>query len=130
MKIVTNRCFGGFSLSHKAVMEYAKRMGIVLYSSDRPYSSEKRKFFIYFLVPVEEYLRLYETNDAALDEVTFSERDIPRDDPVLVSVVEDLGGEANGIYAELHITEIPDGVDWEIEEFDGREWVSEKHRTW
>ena len=30
----------------------------------------------------------------------------------------------------LGIVEIPDGVEWEIEEYDGDEWVSEKHRKW
>ena len=30
----------------------------------------------------------------------------------------------------LKIIEIPDDVDWIIEEYDGNEWVAEKHRTW
>jgi len=30
----------------------------------------------------------------------------------------------------LKIVDIPDGVEWEIEEYDGMEWVAEKHRTW
>lgn len=56
--------------------------------------------------------------------------DIPRDDPVLVSIVEELGSEANGQFAELKVVEIPDGVNWEIEEYDGKEWAAEQHRTW
>jgi hypothetical protein len=28
------------------------------------------------------------------------------------------------------VVEIPDGVEWEIAEYDGLEWVAEKHRTW
>jgi hypothetical protein len=36
----------------------------------------------------------------------------------------------SGRCAELRIVEIPDGVDYEIEEYDGKEWVSEVHRTW
>ena len=36
----------------------------------------------------------------------------------------------NGKHATLKIVKIPDGVEWEIEEYDGREWISEKHRTW
>ena len=55
---------------------------------------------------------------------------IPRDDPTLVQVVEQLGESANGCYASLLIVEVPDGVKWEIEEYDGIEWVSEAHRTW
>jgi hypothetical protein len=56
--------------------------------------------------------------------------DIPRDDPVLVSVVRELGDRANGNFAELKIVEIPASVDWQIDEYDGREWVAEVHRTW
>jgi hypothetical protein len=56
--------------------------------------------------------------------------DIERDDPYLVQIVREMGAEADGKYATLKIVEIPGDVDWEIGEYDGREWVSEKHRTW
>jgi hypothetical protein len=56
--------------------------------------------------------------------------DIARDDPVLIELVETLGQEIESSYAKLKIVEIPDDVEWEIEEYDGMEWVSEKHRTW
>ena len=57
-------------------------------------------------------------------------RDLPRDDPKLVECVESLGKRANGQSADLKVVKIPDGVDWEIEEYDGSEWVAEKHKTW
>jgi len=60
----------------------------------------------------------------------FYDRDIPRDDPILIQVFKELGDAANGFAADLKIVEIPDGVDWEIEEYDGNEWVAEVHRTW
>ena len=56
--------------------------------------------------------------------------DIERDDPFLVKVVESLGEAADGRHADLHIVSIPEGVDWQIEEYDGKEWIAEKHRTW
>jgi hypothetical protein len=56
--------------------------------------------------------------------------DLARDDPVLVAIVRELGADANGDYAALKIVEVPYGVDWTIEEYDGTEWVAEKHRTW
>ena len=37
---------------------------------------------------------------------------------------------AGGCYARLEIIEIPDKVEWEIDEYDGLEWVAEKHRRW
>ena len=55
---------------------------------------------------------------------------IPRDDPILIQVVEELGEASWGSAAELKIVDIPDDVEWEIEDYDGQEWVSEVHRTW
>lgn len=60
----------------------------------------------------------------------FYDRDIPRDDPILIQLFEEMGDAANGFAADMKIVEIPDGVDWEIEEYDGNEWVAEVHRTW
>jgi len=53
-----------------------------------------------------------------------------RTDDDLIACVEELGDDANGKYADLDVIEIPAGVDFEIKEFDGAEWVAEKHRTW
>jgi hypothetical protein len=55
---------------------------------------------------------------------------IKRDDTDLVVVVEELGAKANGTFAELKIVEIPEDVNWEIDEYDGTECVAEVHRTW
>lgn len=57
-------------------------------------------------------------------------RGIARDDPALIQTVEELGNAANGPFANLNIVEIPDDVNWEITEYDGYEYVAEKHRTW
>ena len=32
--------------------------------------------------------------------------------------------------AELAIVEIPDGIEWEIDDYDGIETIAETHRTW
>jgi len=60
----------------------------------------------------------------------FFDRYLDRDDPVLVAVVEELGTAADTSVSELRVVEIPDDVEWQIEEYDGSEWVAEKHRTW
>ena len=116
VKIVINRCYGGFSLSHKAVMEYAKLKGITLYVHETPYCTEYTK------VPWDEY--------KGGKGLYFCDFDIPRDDPMLVQVVETLGKEANGDCAELDIVEIPSGIDWIISEYAGMEHIAESHRTW
>jgi hypothetical protein len=67
---------------------------------------------------------------AGVTDENWSYYEISRDDPILVHLVEELMEDANGPYSELKVVEIPDGVDWYVEEYDGIEWVAEVHRTW
>lgn len=67
---------------------------------------------------------------ANITDDSFWEQDIMRDDEHLVAIVDEMDEESWGNFAELKIVEIPPGVEWQIEEYDGREWVAEKHRTW
>ena len=53
-----------------------------------------------------------------------------RTNPHLISVIEEIGEEADGNYAQLEIIDIPDDVDWYIDDYDGIETVREKHRSW
>ncbi len=56
--------------------------------------------------------------------------EIARDDPDLVEIVERMGETADGPFAQLKVVEIPDDVKWQVEEYDGREWVAEVYRVW
>ena len=67
---------------------------------------------------------------AGIADADFHSRNIPRDDEHLISVVELMGTEANTRFSKLKIVEIPDDVNWYVEEYDGHEWVAERHRTW
>ena len=73
----------------------------------------------------EEAIKRLDYNDT-----THEIWDIPRDHPELIRVVEELGYEANGIYSELKIVEIPDDVEWKIVDEYGLEHVAEKSRVW
>lgn len=125
-KIVYNACYGGFSLSHEAIMRYAEIKGITMYTD------EQYGFTNYYLCPPEEYDRiLAEEKDnpvaperfARSNELYFSGRDFERTDPILVQVVEELGDKADGRCAKLYITEIPAGTLYRIDEYDGLESV-------
>jgi len=75
----------------------------------------------------EAALKEYKDRKGITDK-NFWYYDIPRDCPVLVEIVE--RGAADGAYADLKVVEIPDDVNWYIEEYDGLEHVAERHRTW
>ena len=75
----------------------------------------------------KEALALF--NERSGTTITY-EHDIERNNPILVEIVEQLGESANTRFSELKVVEIPDDVEWGIEEYDGNEWIAEKHRTW
>lgn len=140
MKVVINACYGGFSLSHAAVLRYAEIKGITLYAESTKCSLVPH---IYYTVPKElrtrelsqkEFMTLsllerIDYNKRCAEESLYA-RAIPRDDPALVQVVEEMGRAADGDCARLEVVEIPDDVAWHIEEYDGNEQVAEDHRTW
>jgi hypothetical protein len=72
-------------------------------------------------------LALYNKRSGSAHDYT---GDILRDCPHLVRLVEEMGEKAGSSHSRLRIVEIPDDVEWQIEEYDGSEWVAEKHRTW
>ena len=135
MKIVINTCYGGFSLSEKAMKEYFRLKGWPFYVED------EKLYNTYWKVPLSERVQEIDWNKATMEEKiaynekyseqTCYERDIERNDPDLIRAIETVGTEeASGGYASLKIVEIPDDVEWQIEEYDGSEWVAEKHRIW
>jgi len=148
MKVVINDKFGGFGLSHKAIMRYAELKGIKLYAwvddIDKRIQGEDTKledaFLVHYaIVPQEEYEALLkEEKEKPISPKRFEKSsalyfvdgDIPRTDPDLIKVIGELGDEANGRFSKLKIIKIPDDVEWEIEEYDGNEWIAEKHRRW
>lgn len=74
------------------------------------------------------------TKDVIRSDNWYIDIDVRRDDPVLIKIIETVGlDNAAGNFAQLAIVEIPDDVPedgWEIKDYDGVEWVAEKHRTW
>ena len=139
-KVVINKCYGGFGLSHEAVMRYFEIKGINVYPEQ---GKDYWKFWTYWTVKPEDRIELKEGEDfykmsiedrRAYNEAhsaqTIYEREIERHDPALIQAVEELGSKANGSHAELSVVEIPDDINYIIEEYDGMEHIAEAHRTW
>lgn len=130
MKVVINVSYGGFAISDEAFERYLTLKGVKFYTGDGLFGSKQ-----FFSVPVEEYL---EINRKCIDKGDYTEAnalylssyDIERNDPVLVQVVEEMEEDAWGTCAQLKVIEIPDDVQWTVQEYDGSEWVAETHRTW
>jgi hypothetical protein len=114
MKIVVNKCFGGFSVSRKAVEFMAERGNEQAKAElDEILSGKKNSYF-------DNYYGYSEKFDSEYN----------RTDPDLILAVETLKDEANSGCSKLKVVEIPDGIEWEISDYDGMETIHEKHRTW
>jgi hypothetical protein len=120
MKVVINRCFGGFGLSKYAFELLLQRKGV-------EYETRPAKFAI-----GDHDVDYYHKGHLGEDEhfITGYEFFDNRSDPDLIAVVEEMGAAADGWAAELAVVEIPDDVKWHIHEYDGMEHVAEDHRTW
>lgn len=139
-KVIICDQHGGFSLSREGETVYLARKGKTPYfyvsahenghtNFDRTvrWNPGERYFVVYTLLEDVGDEPDKETLNAA---EWFSGRDIKRDDPDLLAVFEELGQEAAGSHAHFKVVEIPDGVEWQIEEYDGLEWVAETHAVW
>lgn len=101
MNIVINRCYGGFSVTE----EVYKELGLEWTG----YGYLKNS---YFDIESDNYEKF-------------------RAEPRLIDAIKKIGlAESSGSCAELDIVEIPDGVDWYIDEYDGIESIHENHRSW
>ena len=122
MKVVINRCYGGFGLSHEAVMRYFEIKGVTVYP-EQDKSLGHWKFWTYWLVKPEDRIESKEGEafyamsmedrrayNQAHSEQTAYPREMERHDPVLVQVVEEMGDKANGAHVKLAVVEIPDDV--------------------
>ncbi len=89
MKILINRCYGGFGISDEALELYKQK------------------------VPLYEYDNGYH---------------IERTDSILIEIFEEKGSEfVSGPFSDIQLQIIPDNCHYYIEEYDGKEGISD---TW
>lgn len=141
MKIVINKCFGGFGLSD-AAYERLIELGIPV----RKYVEEKKGTDgLYKKVSKNEGEVIFDRRLSPPESDRFSKEEyeklmgrywetwIDRDNrshPLLIKVVEELGKKSWGNHAQLQVVEIPDGIKFEIADYDGVETIHEQHRSW
>lgn len=160
MKVVINTCFGGFGLSAIALKRYAELCGRECYFFNHPRVApgptdydryepvriedvDKQFGVCAFDIPNPNEVippRTKRWHELSLEDRQAANKlyaqhsiygdDLARDDKNLVRVVEELGSRADGAFAKLKVVEIPDGVEWEIDEYDGQESIHEHHRVW
>ena len=135
-KVILNKCFGGFGLSKEAYELYAKKKGISVFH----YTQENLKKEIYtYATDDNRTFDFYFTKDFG-DNVYISDEDFKkyflkldedfREDKTLIEVVEELGEKANAFYSNLKIVEIPDDLDYVIDNYDGIETLRQKVQEW
>jgi hypothetical protein len=146
-RIVINADYGGFHPSAKAIMRWAELSGIEMHcivGIDRNFSLTEPRHYreIDLAKEPESFLNTYFITKPLMEDGTIDDSSYWywgsndefekkfRTDPNLIQAIEELGDEASGSCSTLKIVEIPDEVEWVIQEYDGMEWIAEKHRTW
>jgi len=144
MKIVINKCYGGFSISVEAAKMMAKL-------GDKQAELELNDWY-----KEQGWLDFFKKNgvwpkDCPQNQIPYLEisakHDIQaefhgygyvdgfdngysRTSDSLIKAVEKLGKRANGVFSSLQVVEIPDGIDYYIDNYDGMESIHENHRSW
>jgi len=101
MKIAINRCYGGFGVSKAIYEELGIEWDGFGYPDNKTFGIESDDWHAY------------------------------RAEPRLIAAIEKIGiDKASGDLANLEVVDIPDGIQWFIDEYDGIESVHEEHRSW
>jgi len=156
MKVLVNKCYGGYGFSNEAHSLYAKKIGKECYFYDSSYDkdrdimpykvSEGKGLCVFaFTVPTVDELneklgyakpwhkmtsKERKENSDLYDSLAININDLNRTDKTLISVVEELGKKANSQFSDIRIIDIPDGMEYEISDYDGIETIHEIHQSW
>lgn len=125
-RVAYNTCFGGFGFHEKAVQWVRENKDSLTDKYDKE--------------DVEEIAdstlsgELYPDGSGPKSENStyIHGVDLSRDNELLVDIVShetEYTGRYNSDYSNLQVAEVPDGVDWIIDEHDGYETVEEASRT-
>lgn len=152
IKVLVNKKHGGFSLSPEAIIILAKRKSDIISQTSfqeffgKEHLTQDDVDEIDTVDMGDGYFSdawgtVYHPDTEMVISVNRSNGDMLIDDnillrthPDMINLFEEIGDKMSGKFARLGIVEIYDEdvslKDLTIDEYDGAEWVSEKHRTW
>lgn len=127
VKVVTNRCFGGFTLSIAGARRMAELGHPQAIEEIAEYDAKLKDRRKQSATEKKWGLRWYGSGICHGRE--------ERTDPILVQVVEEMGEGpmghgASGELSKLVVTDVPDDAKWHIHDYDGLESIHEDHREW
>jgi hypothetical protein len=101
MKIAINKCWGGFSVSEEVFKGLGKEWDGYGYLDNEAFG------------------------------IVHANYDQWRAEPTLIAAIEKVGVEkASGSLAKIRLVDIPDGIEFEINDYDGMESIHEVHSVW
>ena len=137
MKVVINKCFGGYGLNMKAQKEIGKLKGKPLWFYTGAGCSRETLNRVdcdsdaFILIAVTKDFGEKTTWDE-IDDFVFDAKRLERNDKDLIQALENLGVKnCNTRFSSLKIVKLPkDVTEYEITDYDGVETLHEKHRSW
>jgi len=148
MKVAINKCYGGFGISTEALKELVKMKSdcVESYTPKHYYGGDNKKSprndwekrwvdDLRDYVPIGDGFLSHRLGfnifyNFLLWDLKDKHNDNFRANKDLISVIELLGDKANASLAKITIVEIPDDIEWHIEDYDGVESIRENHRSW
>jgi hypothetical protein len=154
MKVIINKCYGGYGFDPFTIQKYADAKNVKLYWYERDYGNScvfPRERFVkttiekinadeslhmgyYSMIKdMGEYL-VFDWNKEDYDDVLgkylfkFPEESESRTDSVLIEIIEKYGKLNTHGCHNPQVIEIPDGVEWTVNDYDGMETLVEKYR--
>jgi len=140
MRVAINKCYGGFSLSIEALLELVKmKSDVIEVKSLRESTGCETMAYYKAESKFTQFREIdgFEAEDCGIlhkDNMVYFLKDKydneTRTHKDLIHIIEKMGEKAGGRCSKLEIVEIPDNVNWELDEYDGLESVDEVHRSW
>lgn len=125
MKIAINKCYGGFSVSHEVAVKLREK-GHPITLKGELYSDGSGPAIGYcYHLKNDDFKDIPDAGNNGFIEGFHNHRAHPD----LIEAIETTEN-PNGRFSNIRIVDIPDDVEWEIDEYDGIETVRELHRSW